>query len=68
MCAGPFFAGGRKGRGRGNRTFLALLGMTQLQELVSCWSLLRHYQHPELEVVRAALDYGMPNDVAETRV
>jgi integrase len=21
-----------------------------------------HYQHPELEVVRAALDYGMPND------
>jgi hypothetical protein len=26
------------------------------------------YQHPELEVVRAALDYDMPNDVAETRV
>jgi len=23
-----------------------------------------HYQHPELEVVRAALDYGMPNDTA----
>ena len=33
MCAGLFFAGGRKGRGRGNRRFLALLGMTQLQEL-----------------------------------
>jgi len=27
-----------------------------------------HYQHPELEVVRAALDHGMPNDIAETRV
>jgi integrase len=26
-----------------------------------------HYQHPELEVVRAALDYDTPNDVAETR-
>jgi len=26
-----------------------------------------HYQHPELEVVRAALDYGMSNDVAEVR-
>jgi site-specific recombinase XerD len=25
------------------------------------------YQHPELEVVRAALDYGVPNDVAEMR-
>jgi integrase len=24
-----------------------------------------HYQHPELEVVRAALDYGMPNSIAE---
>lgn len=24
-----------------------------------------HYQHPELEVVRAALDYGMPNNIAE---
>jgi hypothetical protein len=24
-----------------------------------------HYQHPEVEVVRAALDYGMPNDIAE---
>jgi len=24
-----------------------------------------HYQHPELEVVRAALDYGMPNDNTE---
>jgi hypothetical protein len=23
------------------------------------------YQHPEIEVVRAALDYGMPNDVSE---
>lgn len=23
-----------------------------------------HYQHPELEIVRAALDYGMPNDNA----
>ena len=26
-----------------------------------------HYQHPELEVVRAALDYGMPKDIAEMR-
>jgi len=26
-----------------------------------------HYQHPELEVVRAALDYGAPNDAAEAR-
>jgi hypothetical protein len=26
-----------------------------------------HHQHPELEVVRAALDYGMPNDIAEMR-
>ena len=26
-----------------------------------------HYQHPELKVVRAALDYGTPNDVAEAR-
>jgi len=26
-----------------------------------------HYQHPELEVVRAALDYGMPNDVVAVR-
>jgi integrase len=25
------------------------------------------YQHPELEVVRAALDYDTPNDVAEAR-
>jgi hypothetical protein len=25
------------------------------------------YQHPELEVVRAALDYGTPNDVAIAR-
>jgi len=25
------------------------------------------YQHPELEVVRAALDYGMPNDVVAVR-
>jgi integrase len=24
-----------------------------------------HYQHPEVEVVRRALDYGMPNDIAE---
>jgi hypothetical protein len=24
-----------------------------------------HYQHPELEVVRAALDYGKPNNMAE---
>ena len=24
-----------------------------------------HYQHPELEVVRAALDYGTPNNIAE---
>jgi len=24
-----------------------------------------HYQHPELEVVRAALDYGMPYDNTE---
>jgi integrase len=23
------------------------------------------YQHPEIEVVRAALDYGMPNDISE---
>ena len=36
MCAGPLFllAAGKAG-GRGNRTFLALLGMTQLQELAS---------------------------------
>jgi integrase len=27
-----------------------------------------HYQHPELEVVRAALDYGVPNDIVEKRV
>lgn len=27
-----------------------------------------HYQHPELEVVRAALDSGMPKDVVEVRV
>jgi integrase len=27
-----------------------------------------HYQHPELEIVRAALDYGMPSDFAEVRV
>jgi integrase len=26
-----------------------------------------HYQHPELEVVRAALDYDMPNDVGGAR-
>jgi hypothetical protein len=26
-----------------------------------------HCQRPELEVVRAALDYGTPNDVAEAR-
>jgi hypothetical protein len=26
-----------------------------------------HYQHPELEVVRAELDYGTPNDVGEVR-
>ena len=26
-----------------------------------------HYQHPELEIVRAALDYGLPNEVAEIR-
>jgi len=26
-----------------------------------------HYQHPELDVVRAALDYGAPNETAETR-
>jgi hypothetical protein len=25
------------------------------------------YQHPELEIVRAALDYGMANDMAEIR-
>jgi len=26
-----------------------------------------HYQHPELDVVRAALDYGAPpNETAET--
>lgn len=25
-----------------------------------------HYQHPELEVVRAALDYGKANDIAQT--
>src|SRR5246127_257173 len=24
-----------------------------------------HYQHPELEILRAALDYGMPNNIAE---
>jgi hypothetical protein len=24
-----------------------------------------HYQHPELELVRAALDYGMPKDIAK---
>jgi hypothetical protein len=24
-----------------------------------------HYQHPELEIVHAALDYRMPNNVAE---
>jgi len=24
-----------------------------------------HYQNPELEVVRAALDYSMPNNIAE---
>jgi len=24
-----------------------------------------HYQHRELEIFRAALDHGMPNDVAE---
>ena len=27
-----------------------------------------HYQHPEVEVVRAALDYGMPNNIGEIRV
>jgi len=26
------------------------------------------YQHPEIEVVRAGLDYAAPNDIAETRV
>jgi len=26
------------------------------------------YQHPEIEAVRAALDYAAPNDIAETRV
>jgi len=26
------------------------------------------YQHPEIEVVRAALDYAAPHDIAETRV
>jgi hypothetical protein len=26
-----------------------------------------HHQHPELEIVRAALNYGLPNDVAEIR-
>lgn len=26
-----------------------------------------HYQHPELDVVRAALDYGGANETAETR-
>jgi site-specific recombinase XerD len=26
------------------------------------------YQHPELEVVRAALDYGVPNNIVEKRV
>jgi integrase len=26
-----------------------------------------HYQHPELDVVRAALDYGVANETAETR-
>ena len=30
--------------------------------------LLGHYQHPELEVVRAGLDYGMPNDNTEMEV
>jgi len=24
-----------------------------------------HYQHPELEIVRVALDYGMPESIAE---
>jgi len=23
------------------------------------------YQHPELEIVRAPLDYGIPNNIAE---
>ena len=27
-----------------------------------------HYPHPEVEVVRAALDYGMPNNIGEMRV
>jgi len=27
-----------------------------------------HYQHPELEIVRAALDYGAPTNAIETRV
>jgi integrase len=27
-----------------------------------------HYQHPELEIVRAALDYGAATDTTETRV
>jgi len=27
-----------------------------------------HYQHPEVEVVRVALDYGMPNNIGEMRV
>ena len=31
-----FIAGGRKGRGRGNRTFLALLGVAGLEGLPSC--------------------------------
>jgi hypothetical protein len=26
-----------------------------------------HYQHPELEVVRAALDYGTPNSITEVQ-
>jgi hypothetical protein len=26
-----------------------------------------HYQHPELEIVRAALDYGMPIDTTEAK-
>ena len=27
-----------------------------------------YYQHPEVELVRAALDYGMPNNIGEIRV
>ncbi len=27
-----------------------------------------HYQHPELEIVRAALDYGAPKETIEMRV